>query len=232
MGIKTRDFPRTHTHTPTRRHTLRDTCTSRQRDRQRDIRGLSVRNAAVTNLTQLSPTQSLPNRTTHMQRQQKPDTKAPTESAVGYFYPFPTSTPSIHLGTEHILILVCSECSWQQLRNYGVLSRHLTPHLQSFVVLIVCPRPRPHPPHHVCPSVRPASQPACLPFCLSRPAFFRASAARSANSLCTSVLAAFCRGSLNVSLSSCSVCCILLCPLSSTRTIREKKAGIFTLCRL
>lgn len=140
--------------------------------------------------------------------------------------------PSFHLGTEHILILVCSECSWQQLRNYVVLSRHLTPHLQSFVVLIVCPRPRPHPPHHVCPSVRPSSQPACLPFCLSRPAFFRASAARSANSLCTSVLAAFCRGSLNVSLSSCSVCCILLCPLSSTRTIREKKAGNFTLCRL
>lgn len=143
-----------------------------------------------------------------------------------------TSTPSIHLGTEHILILVCSECSWQQLRNYGVLSRHLTPHLQSFVVLIVCPRPRPHPPHHVCPSVRPSSQPACLPFCLSRPAFFRASAARSANSLCTSVLAAFYRGSLNVSLSSCSVCCILLCPLSSTRTIREEKAGNLTLCRL
>lgn len=144
---------------------MRDTCTSRQRDRQTERYTRAQREKCCSH-------EPHPTHSNSVLAQVKPNSTAQRicnankMQIQGHPLSLQLGTrlllfPTPYRGTEHILILVCSECSWQQLRNYGVLSRHLTPHLQSFVVLIVCPRP--HPPHHVCPSVRPACLPALLP---------------------------------------------------------------------
>lgn len=76
-----------------------------------------MRNAAVTNRTCSTPTKTR-YKALHLQ--------AP---------PSPRSRPHSATSTVVLIQLQLCECSWQLLRNCGVLSRHLTSHLQSFVVL-------------------------------------------------------------------------------------------------